>query len=143
MTKLVIAEDNPFVAAMLREAVAEDPDYEICGIATSTSELLSLGEQHKPTLAIIDVRLADGSNGINAAIELSERIRVGILFATAHPHQVIDPPVPVGEACLAKPFTGPELIEALEIVERIATTGELPAQIPPKVHLIRRSTRHV
>lgn len=137
MVKLVIAEDNPFVVAMLREALAEDPVYEVCGVATSTRELLSLGEQHKPDIAIIDVRLADGSSGINAAIELCERMRVGILFATGHAQQVVYPPAPIGEACLLKPFTGPELIEALKIVERIVTTGEPPAILPPKVRLIR------
>jgi CheY-like chemotaxis protein len=140
MVKLVIAEDNPFVVAMMREAVAEDPRYEICGIATSTPQLLGLGELHKPDLAVIDLRLADESSGIHAAVALSERIRVGILFATGHPQQVIDPPTPVGEACLTKPFTGPELIEALRIVEHLFTTGLAPALVPPKVHLIRRST---
>ena len=139
MPKLIIAEDNPFVAAMLREAVAEDPGYEICGIAASTSQLLSLGERHKPNLAIIDVRLADGSSGINAAVELSKCVRVGILFATAHPDQVTDPPAPVGEACLTKPFTGPELVEALKIVEQLVTTGQPPALVPRKVNLIRRA----
>jgi CheY-like chemotaxis protein len=143
MPTLVIAEDNPFVAAILREAVEEERGYDVCGIASSTAELLSLGEHHRPRLAIIDVRLADGSDGINAAIELSRRIPVAILFATGHPQQVLDPPAPVGEACLAKPFTGPELIKALEIVEHIATMGTLPAQVPAKVHLIRRSAHNV
>ena len=79
MVKLVIAEDNPFVVAIIREAVAEDPRYEICGIATSTPQLLSLGELHKPDLAVIDLRLADESSEIHTAVALSERIRVGIL----------------------------------------------------------------
>src|SRR5260370_24175935 len=139
MVKLVIAEDNHYVAAMVREAIAEDPSYEICGIATSTSQLLNIGELHKPDLAIIDVRLGEESSGLRAAVKLSERIRVGILFATGHPQQVIDPPAPVGEACLTKPFTGPELIEELKIVQHLVTTGLVPALVPPKVHLVRRS----
>src|ERR1043166_4784918 len=141
MPKLIIAEDNPFVAAMLREAVAEDPGYEICGIAASTSQLLSLGERYKPSLAIIDVRLAHGSSGMNAAVELSKRIRVGILFAAALPDQVTDPPAPVGDACLTKPFTGPELVEALKIVEQLVMTGQPPALVPRKVNMDRKSTR--
>jgi CheY-like chemotaxis protein len=92
----------------------------------------------QPDIAIIDVRLADGNSGINAAVELSKSIRLGILFATGHAQQVLDPPALRGEACLMKPFTGPELIEALKIVERIVTTGEPPAILPPKVRLIRR-----
>jgi hypothetical protein len=56
---------------------------------------------------------------------------------------VLDPTAPVGEACLVKPFTSPELIKVLETVEYIATTGKLSAQFPAKAHLIRRSVHNV
>ncbi len=138
MPKVVIAEDNPFVMAMLRDALAEG-GYEISGVARSKRELLNIGERHKPDFAIIDVRLSDGSNGIDAAVELASRMRIGILFATGVPERVLDPPAPVGTACLAKPFTGHELIRALEIVSRIVATGERPTKLPPKLHLIGRA----
>jgi CheY-like chemotaxis protein len=138
MAKLVIAEDNPFVAAFLHEAVRES-GYELCGVATSAAELMELAERHKPDLAVIDVRLADGSSGIKAAVALASLIDVGILFATASPERVIDPPAPVGAACLRKPFTGPELIEALRIVEQIVATGQPPAEISPKLRLLERA----
>ena len=137
MRKLVIAEDNPFIAAMARNAIAES-GYELCGVAASTSELLSLGEKHKPDLALIDVHLADGSNGIDAAIELSNRIAVGVLYTTGNPHLVLTPPAPVGTACLSKPFTGRDLVEALGIVAHMIRTGEPPPRVPPKLHMIQR-----
>jgi DNA-binding response OmpR family regulator len=137
MGKLLIGEDNPFVAAFLQEAVREG-GYEVCGVAASAQEFLSLAQQEKPDLAIIDVRLAGAASGIDVAVEVSSRINLGILFVTASPERVLDPPAPVGEACLSKPFTEPELIEALRIVEQIATTGQRPEQVFANLHLIPR-----
>ncbi len=137
MPKLVIAEDNPFVVAMVRDALA-DSGHEVCGVASSKQELLSMGERHRPDLAIVDVRLSDGGSGVDAAVELAIRVPVSILFATGLPEQVLDPPAPVGAACLSKPFTAAELIQAVEITLRIAACGELPNGLPPKLRLIRR-----
>ena len=139
MGKLLIGEDNPFVAAFLQEVVKEG-GYEVCGVAASAQEFLSLAQQEKPDLAIIDVRLAGSFSGIDAAIEASSRIKLGILFVTASPDRVLDPPAPVGQACLSKPFTEPELVEALRIVEQIFTTGKPPEQVFAKLHLIPRET---
>jgi DNA-binding response OmpR family regulator len=137
MGKLLIGEDNPFVAAFLQEAVRES-GYEVCGVAASAQEFLTLAQQEKPDLAIVDVRLAGSFSGIDAAVEASSRINLGILYVTASPERVLRPPAPVGQACLSKPFTEPELIEALRVVERIVTTGKPPERVSPKVHLIPR-----
>lgn len=137
MGKLLIGEDNPFVAAFLQEAVREG-GYEVCGVAVSAQEFMTLAEQEKPDLAIIDVRLAGGVNGIEAAVAVASRLNLGILFVTADPQRVLDPPAPVGEACLSKPFTEPELIKALKVVEQIATTGHPSDQVFPKLRLIPR-----
>jgi DNA-binding response OmpR family regulator len=137
MGKLLIGEDNPFVAAFLQEAVREG-GYEVCGVAASAKEFLSLAQQEKPDLAIIDVRLAGAVSGIEAAVEVSSRLNLGILFVTANPQRVLDPPVPVGEACLSKPFTVPELIKALRVVEQIVTTGQSPDQVFSNLRLIPR-----
>jgi len=137
MGKLLIGEDNPFVAAFLQEVVKEG-GYELCGVAASAQEFLSLAQQEKPDLAIVDVRLAGSFSGIDAAVEAASRVNLGILFVTASPDRVLDPPAPVGQACLSKPFTEPELIEALRVVEQIFATGKTPDQVFPKLHVIPR-----
>jgi two-component system, response regulator PdtaR len=139
MQKIVIAEDNPFIVAMLREALT-DVGYEVCGVASSARELLNLSEKHKPDIAVLDVRLADGSNGVDAAIELSRQRTVGILYVTGNPQQVLEPPAPVGTGCLRKPFTGRDLVEALGIVVQICETGKRPERVPRNLHIIRRTS---
>ena len=56
MAKVLIAEDDFMIAEMLEEAVSEG-GYQVCGIASEVSEVVTLGEQHRPDLAIIDLRL--------------------------------------------------------------------------------------
>ena len=137
MGKLLIGEDNPFVAAFLQEAVREG-GYEVCGVAASAKEFMTLAEQEKPDLAIIDVRLAGAVSGIDVAVEVSGRMNLGILFVTATPQRVLDPPAPAGEACLSKPFTEPEVIKALRVVEQMVSTGQPPEQVFPNLRLIPR-----
>ena len=87
MPKVLIAEDDFMIAEMLEEAVSEG-GYQVCGIASEVSEVVTLGEQHRPDLAIIDLRLGGGGDGIEAATELSHRVKLGILYATGNCHRV-------------------------------------------------------
>lgn len=138
MPKVLIAEDDFMIADMLQEAAAQG-GYQVCGIATEASEVIALGEQHKPDLAVIDVRLARGSDGVLAAVELASRLRVGILYATGNCHAIIEKPPPVGEACLNKPFTVRDLLRALKVVEQIMG-GQTPSSLPRNLQLLRSAT---
>lgn len=137
MPKVLIAEDDFMIAEMLEEAVSEG-GYQVCGIASEVSEVVTLGEQHRPDLAIIDLRLGGGGDGIEAATELSNRVKVGILYATGNCHQVLETPPPVGEACLSKPFTRRDVVQALKIVEEIIRIGRASSSMPPQLHLLHR-----
>ena len=99
-----------------------------------------LAEHEQPDLAIIDVRLAGAVSGIDVAVEVSGRMNLGILFVTATPQRVLDPPAPAGEACLSKPFTEPEVIKALRVVEQMVSTGQTPEQVFPNLRLIPRES---
>jgi DNA-binding response OmpR family regulator len=137
MAKVLIAEDDVLIAEMLQIAVAEG-GYEVCGIATDPDQVVALGERARPDLAIIDVRLDRGTDGVMAAIRLSQRMKVGILYASGNCHELIEHPPPVGEACLSKPFTIAELVSALQIVEEITRSGTVSLPIPWQLRLLNR-----
>ena len=59
MSKVMIAEDDIFVADMLEDALVES-GYDVCGVARTVEEGIELGEREKPDLAVLDVRLAEG-----------------------------------------------------------------------------------
>ena len=138
MAKVLIAEDDFMIAEMLQEAVV-DGGYEACGIACSVSEVIALCELHKPDLAIIDLRLAGGDDGLDAAAELARRVNPGILYATGNCHRILEKPPAVGEACLTKPYTPADVVQALQVVEQIVRTGAAPSPLPRRLYLLRQS----
>jgi CheY-like chemotaxis protein len=138
VAKVLIAEDDFMIAEMLQEAVGGG-GYEVCGIACCVAEVIALCEQHKPDLAIVDLRLAGGDDGLDAAAELAKRVNPGILYATGNCHRILETPPPVGEACLAKPYRPADVVQALQIVEQIVRTGAAPSPLPRGLHLLRPS----
>ena len=62
MKKVLIAEDNVLIADMLEDFLVSG-GYEVCGIARTVDEAVALADLHKPDLAVLDFRLADGGYG--------------------------------------------------------------------------------
>ena len=81
MLKVLIAEDELMIADLLEDALITS-GYEVCGIARTVDEAVALAALHKPDLAILDVRLAQGNRGPDIARRLSGRATLGILYAT-------------------------------------------------------------
>jgi two-component system, response regulator PdtaR len=79
--RIAVAEDDWFVAAHLcSELVARG--HVAVGPARTGEELVQLAQQEHPDLALVDVRLADGSDGLAAAQEIQERFAVPAIAAT-------------------------------------------------------------
>jgi CheY-like chemotaxis protein len=77
--KILIVEDQMLIAMDLQRLI-ENMGYEVCGMARTRTEALRLAELHRPDLAVMDVRLADGSDGIAAAREMRKRFGIGALL---------------------------------------------------------------
>lgn len=69
---ILVAEDEVFIALDL-EAFLEEHHFDVCGIASTAREAVDLAAEHGPALALVDVRLADGSNGLEAVSTLCRR----------------------------------------------------------------------
>ena len=81
MPKVLIAEDDLMIAEMIEEILVND-GYEVCGIARTVAEGVELGRRHKPDLAVLDRRLADGGLGTEIAAQLSDLNHLGVLYVT-------------------------------------------------------------
>jgi CheY-like chemotaxis protein len=127
MLKVLIAEDDLIIADMIEETLIEH-GYEVCGIARTVAEAVALGLRHRPDLAVIDLRLADGGLGTEVAAQLTALGRLGVLYATGNMAQII---LTDGDACLAKPYSRADLLRGLEIVADIVATGRASAPFPP------------
>lgn len=146
MLKVLIVEDDLMMADMVEEILSQN-GYDICGIAPTVAEAVALGRCHKPDLAIIDMRLADGGLGSDVAAQLAESGRPGILYATGNISQVL-PATVIGDACLSKPYRDTDLLRGLEIVAEIVATGKASPPFPrgfqvlPSAPIARREALH-
>jgi CheY-like chemotaxis protein len=121
MLKVLIAEDDLMIADLAEEILIEH-GYEVCGIARTVAEAVEMGRLHKPDLAVLDLRLADGGLGTEIAARLGSDLRLGVLYATGNVARVMLTATN-GDACLAKPYRSADLIRGLEIVAGIIATG--------------------
>ena len=58
--------------------------FDVIGVATTAEEAVEMADAGEPDLAIMDIRLAGDRDGVDAAIELFDRLGVPSIFASAH-----------------------------------------------------------
>ena len=114
--RIVIAEDEMIIAEDLKD-ILEGLGYEVTGIGISAKETLQLIEAHNPDLALLDIQLKGGRDGIELAQEIRDHYRIPFLFLTSH----ADPATlkrarevnPYGY--VLKPFEEPAIHAAIEM----------------------------
>jgi DNA-binding response OmpR family regulator len=122
MAKVLIVEDDLMIADDLEEVLIE-AGYDVCGIATTVAQAIQLGEQHRPDLGVIDLRLRDGEYGTAIAAALCQRGDFGILYVTGNPdHPMLTGATGVG--CIGKPYSSWAIVAALKVVSE--TMAKLP-----------------
>ena len=70
MTRILIVDDHPIVRDALASLLAEKPDLQVVGVASSVRETLSMLEHGSADLLLADLSLEDGN-----AIELVRAVR--------------------------------------------------------------------
>jgi DNA-binding NarL/FixJ family response regulator len=85
-TRIVLADDD----TLLREGIAsllERAGFDVVGQASDAPGLLAMAREHRPDLAIVDIRMPPGSltDGLDAARVIRDELPgTGILFLSAH-----------------------------------------------------------
>jgi len=130
--KILIVEDNALVALDLEQQVA-DAGHTVVGVAGTASRAIDLAAEHGADLALMDVSLADGSCGIDAALVLKERFGIPSIFVTATlPNR---PEVRwAGIGHLSKPYNEEEVVAAIHAAEA-TLRGEPPPSMPLRMRL--------
>jgi CheY-like chemotaxis protein len=80
---ILIVEDEMLLALDL-EHMLRDAGYDVCGVATDAEEAVTVAEKCLPDLALMDVRLAHESSGIDAARRLRRGWNVPSIFISAN-----------------------------------------------------------
>jgi CheY-like chemotaxis protein len=109
-TKVLIVEDEPLIA-ILAEDMIQELGYEVVGTAHSVLEALSALLEHRPEIALLDIKLRSETSLPIA--ELCRQLGIRVAFTTGYSAR--DIPEECGDApVLAKPYSLVELQEALE-----------------------------
>jgi CheY-like chemotaxis protein len=102
-TSVLIIEDEPIIALDL-EALVKDLGHDIAGVAATRSEAIALAKASRPGLVLADVRLADGSSGIDAVADILVSFDVPVVFITAYPERLLSGERPEPAYLITKPF---------------------------------------
>jgi AmiR/NasT family two-component response regulator len=112
--RILIADDEAVVRMDLREML-EESGYEVVGEAGDGERAVELGEEKKPDLAILDIKMPK-MNGLEAAEKLMEKGIATLILTAYADKEFIDRAKEIGVlAYLVKPFTKESLIAAIEM----------------------------
>ncbi|WP_375461729.1 response regulator [uncultured Enterovirga sp.] len=136
MLKVMIAEDSAILADVLEEFLIWK-GYDVCGIARTVNEAVTIADSQKPDLAVLDFRLADGAFGSEIRPLLEDRQTMGILYVSGDPlGQLLT--LADGDAYIQKPYGLDDLVRALRAIREIKTGGPAdPSSFPRGFQLLR------
>ena len=127
------------IADVLEEALIEG-GYEVCGIARTVDEAVALFELHKPDLAVLDVRLANGGRGPDIVRRINGKGNIGILYATGDDARISTLTVADGEGAIAKPYQTATVVRALAVVREIISGIPITLPLPSGFRLLGDET---
>ena len=111
---ILIVEDDLLIALDI-EMTLEDAGHHVVATATTARAAVDAAAEHGPDLVLMDLRLADGSWGGDAAREIRDRFATPIVFLSGNldpaTRERLLPLDPV--AMLSKPFLPGQLLKAV------------------------------
>jgi CheY-like chemotaxis protein len=127
MLHALIVEDDPDVAAVLRDIVETDGRFRVVAIADDAASSVRATREHKVDCALVDIQLARQSSGYSVACDLSGQ-GILCLFMTGNA-----PPFPMPEfalGCISKPWTAEDVSEALGVIVAAKAGRSTPSSKP-------------
>jgi DNA-binding response OmpR family regulator len=77
----LIVEDQSLIAEDLA-ALVQETGAVVVGIAAGATDALLLAAEHRPDVALVDIMLLDGHDGIQVANDIREMVDASIIFCT-------------------------------------------------------------
>jgi PAS domain S-box-containing protein len=114
--KILVVEDSRIVAEDIKQKLT-GLGYTVSAIATSGETALAAAEQTIPDIALMDIQLGKGMNGIDTANELRQKYQVPVIYLTAYADDRTIEKAKFTEpyGYIIKPFDDDELQSAIEI----------------------------
>ena len=136
--RVLVVEDEALIAQLIEDVLIE-AGYEVLGPVSSVAEALELAREEPVDLALLDVNLGLGGDGVDLAHRLHERQGLPCLFASASAREALRA-CDVALGLLRKPFGPKELVLAVEAASAVLA-GAKPARVPRGMDLFAHAQR--
>jgi CheY-like chemotaxis protein len=124
--QILVIEDEAIVAMHIR-SIIQEAGHRCLSVARTHSEAVAQAKQLQPELILADIRLADGSSGVDAVKEILEHYEVPVIFVTAYPERLLTGERPEPTFLVTKPFDPQALVATIAqalLLHREADRGE-------------------
>jgi two-component system response regulator LytT len=114
--KVLIVEDELIIAEDMK-LMLEELGYEVVGVASDSKEAVDILTTNLPDIALIDLMLRQGDDGVSLARSIKENYGLPVIFITSHSDKAtVDRAKEVHpEGYIVKPFEKDDLYTSIEI----------------------------
>jgi DNA-binding NarL/FixJ family response regulator len=82
--RILVVDDHDIIRRGLKQLLTAKPGWEVCGEAKTGREAVTMAEQMKPDVVVMDISMPD-LNGLEAARRIHKEVpKTGILILTMH-----------------------------------------------------------
>jgi len=138
--KLLVVEDDPLIGPAVK-AVLENAGYTVVGPLRDATKATRVAVRECPDLALVDVNLAGGENGLTLARRLWEDSSIPSLLMTGFDHHA-DEARAFALGLLRKPVMPDALVDAIGTVAEILG-GLRPSSVPAALELFHTSVASI
>ncbi len=114
--KIMVVEDEGVIAMDIRSQL-ENFGYEVVATAFSGGQAITLANQHKPEIVLMDIVLKGEMDGITAAQTITNSLHIPVIFLTAYSDSktLVRARATGAYGYLIKPFRSDELHASIEV----------------------------
>ena len=80
----ILIVDDDRTTASIMQLHLNNFGYHVADIASSAKEAIDIARDMEPDLVLMDIRLGEGADGIDAAMVISNHMNIPVVFVTAH-----------------------------------------------------------
>jgi DNA-binding NarL/FixJ family response regulator len=115
--RILIADDHELVRQGIRVIIGAEPNWVVCGEATTGRQALALALEYKPDLVVLDVALPE-LNGIEVTRLIRRALPTAVLIVTMHDSdQIVQDALDAGASGLVlKAEAGKTLADAIRAI---------------------------
>ena len=125
-SRILLIEDETLIAMDMSNAIT-DMGHTTVGVARTKAEAISLARNEGPELILSDIKLADGSSGIEAVHDIvADDPTIAVIFVTGFPEQLLTGALREPAFVINKPYRVRQVMGAISQALELRTANRLP-----------------